>query len=146
MGNAQTTAGEATFFFFVIFSLAYALGILIAYRVFILVHGRWFPCSRSNRSEPFPGKRQKKKQHHESWYERLRKPPYFPATLAYIITWAIVFFLQAYTLWRIVINVPAFHVISSFFLFVVASFSVGQLWLRVCLPDYHLLDLKRHCL
>ena len=145
MGNAQTTAGAATALFFFIFILAYTLGILIAYRVFILVHGRWFPCSRSNRSEPFPGKRQKKKQHHESWYERLRKPPYFPATLAYIITWAIVFFLQAYTLWRVVINVPAFHVYLLLRL-CFSPFPLGQLWLRVCLPHRHLLDPKRHCL
>ncbi len=121
MGNAQTTAMEATFLFLVVFSLSYALGILIAYRVFVLVHKRWFPCSHSNRSEPAPFARasttnKKKKQQHESWYERLQKPPYFPGTLAYIITWAIVFFLQAYTLWRIMINVPAFNVCPAFFL------------------------------
>ncbi len=104
MGNAHTTANEAVLSFFAIYIAVFAVAVAAAIRVAWLTGGKWFKCGeRPRRSSGVVIT----DQDGRSWYEQLHKTRVFPGTLAYIITWALVFFLEAYGAWRVWINVPA---------------------------------------
>jgi tryptophan-rich sensory protein len=98
MGNSQTSANEATVAFFTSFGLVFAIGVAAALHAWFLLHRHWFRCDERRITERGrPG---------YSWYSRLYKPRYWPGTLAYLLFYVFVYFFQAYTLFRVWINVP----------------------------------------
>jgi tryptophan-rich sensory protein len=98
-----TTANEAVLSFMTIFVAVFAVTIAAAIRASYLVYGKWFKCGERPRNSLSVVEHADER----SWYEQLRKTRGFPGTMAYILTWLLVFFLEAYCAWRIWINVPA---------------------------------------
>lgn len=121
MGNSQFTADQAASAFFWSFSTIFVIGLLTALRAWMLLHRRFFDCTRQNSTleryfgsggdlgREGGGGKKKNKKPRRSFYESLRKPPYWPGTIAYVIFYFLVYFFQAYTMWRVYINVPAFN-------------------------------------
>lgn len=108
MGNAHTTANEAVLSFFVIFTLVYGLGAWAAMYAWFKVHRHWFQCGERPDKPASDGFDVTEDDGAKpSVYGNYRKTKGFPGTTAYLVTYVIIYFFQAYCAWRVWINQPA---------------------------------------